>query len=270
MSNPAVTKLVRTKIGKSNFWMDDNIGESIHIHLDDFRIDLTTEELYTLKEELVDILNKMVQVEGFDINTIDPVYLSLYLYKDLRHLKSVKIDYVNVGELIVSHHWKFGFNKFECLSNSRAVKALKGKPKENDDHRASHHIGQSSAERLSEMKDSIMNNGYPYNGQYIILFEDQNIIRDGQHRASCIFYEQGNVKIPVMRLYFDNPSISELEINLASQIKRKIKNIKIKKLIKDGKAIIKRDLMKIKKLKNSMYFKLHKKELKKMEEIFFQ
>ena len=58
MSNPAVTKLVRDDIGNLRFWMDDNIGESVHIHLADFRMDLTVEELNTLSKELTDTINK--------------------------------------------------------------------------------------------------------------------------------------------------------------------------------------------------------------------
>ena len=50
MSNPAVTKLVRDRIGRLSFWMDDNIGESVHIHLADFRMDMTVEEIFALQK----------------------------------------------------------------------------------------------------------------------------------------------------------------------------------------------------------------------------
>lgn len=270
MSNPAVTKLVRTRIGESQFWMDDNIGESIHIHLDDFRADLTTDELFLLHDQLIDVLNKLIQVDGFDIEKIDPVYLSMHLYKVLDHLESVEIDRVRVGDLIVAHHRKMGFDKFEKLATSRAVKALNGDTKENDDHRESHHIGQSSGERLSDMKKSIVTNGYPYNGQYIILFEDQNVVRDGQHRASCIYHELGNIEIPVMRLYFDDPSVATIDISLGSQIKRKIKNLTVRKLIQKAKGMAKKCRTGTCSLKNKLYFSAHKSELQKMESVYFQ
>ena len=66
MSNPAVTKLVRGRIDGMSFWMDDHIGESIHIHLGAFRLDLSAEALHELSEELKDTLNELIAVEGFD------------------------------------------------------------------------------------------------------------------------------------------------------------------------------------------------------------
>ena len=187
MSNPAVTKLTRASIGPSKFWMDDNIGESVHIHLDDLRLDLTCDELSALAKDLNETINHLVNVDGFDCNHIDPVFLQLYLAKLLPYLDSVKMDEVSVGDLIVSHGIGFGCCKYQKIADSRAVKALNGDSRENDDHRKSHHIGQSSQDRLDAMNQSISDNGYGYNGNLIILYNDQMLVRDGQHRAACIY-----------------------------------------------------------------------------------
>jgi hypothetical protein len=55
---------------------------------------------------------------------------------------------------------------------------------------------------MKAMMDSIKEHGYPYNDNYIVLYGDDNIIRDGQHRASCLFVLYGNIEVPVLRMYF--------------------------------------------------------------------
>ena len=51
MSNPAVTKLKRKKIGRYEVWLDDNIGERMHLHINRFRVDLDYPEMEKLCKE---------------------------------------------------------------------------------------------------------------------------------------------------------------------------------------------------------------------------
>ena len=44
MSNPAVFKLAETVIGDQKIVIEDNIGESIHLHIGLVRIDMTVKE----------------------------------------------------------------------------------------------------------------------------------------------------------------------------------------------------------------------------------
>lgn len=270
MSNPAVTKLVRDEIGNLKFWMDDNIGESIHIHLADFRLDLTVEELYMLSGELTDTVNKLVDVEGFDCNKIDPVFLSLLLAKKMKHLKSVSIDHVVLGDLIVNHRNGLGFLEYEKLEKSRAVRALQGDSRKNDGFRRSHHIGQTSQQRLEAMKRSVSENGYPYDGQYIVLYEDQMLIRDGQHRASCLYADKGNIEIPVMRLYFDDPAIAAYKIGFFMQLITGIRKLNWKRVKKGLRKLLKAAWHMAIGVKNRIYLVCHRKALEKMEKIYFQ
>ena len=270
MSNPAVTKLVRDEIGNLKFWMDDNIGESIHIHLADFRLDLTVEELERLSGELKDTMNRLVDVEGFDCNKIDPVFLSLLLAKRMSHLKSVSIDHVMLGDLIVNHRNGLGFLEYEKLEKSRAVRALQGNSKKNDGYRRSHHIGQTSQQRLDAMKQSVSENGYPYEGQYIVLYENQMLIRDGQHRASCLYVAKGNIEIPVLRLYFDNPGIAAYKTSFLMQLFDGIGKLNWKRIKKGLRKLLKALWHTAIGVKNRIYFMFHRRALKKMEQIYFQ
>ena len=199
MSNPAVTMLCRTKISGLPMWMDDNIGESIHLHIGDVRVDLNNDEFDKMYSDICDAINGLINIAGFDCHHINSVYMEDMLWRDLPHLKSVKMDNVELKELICPF-----YGKYIKLPHSRAVRALEGDSKDNDDNRRSHHIGQTSEERLNTLYESIKNNGYPYNGEYIVLYGDDYIIQDGQHRAACLWKLKGDITVPVIRLYFDN------------------------------------------------------------------
>lgn len=199
MSNPAVTRLCHTNIAGVSMWMDDNIGESIHIHIGDVRVDLTNSEFERMYSDVCDAINEMVEVEGFDCHKINPVYLEDMLWRDISDLKKVSFENVELKEMLCPFN-----GDYRKLPNSRAVKALNGDSSENDDKRRSHHIGQSSKERLDTIYQSIYENGYPYNGEYIVMYGNDNVIQDGQHRAACLWKIKGDVSVPVMRLHFDN------------------------------------------------------------------
>lgn len=201
MSNPAVIKLAQGKVGKSKVWLDDNFGESIHLHIDDYRVDMTIQEFSTLYNDACDILNDLVHIENLDFRNIDPVFLSLYLWERIPSIVSAKIDYVYLEDLMAPHNTS---NKIYKLSESVGVRALNGDTEESDDYRESHHILQTERERMSAILQSIKVNGYPYNNHYVVVFGNDNIIRDGQHRASCLYYLNGNIQIPILRLGLRN------------------------------------------------------------------
>ncbi len=199
MSNPAVTTLCKTNVSGLPLWMDDNIGESIHLHIGDVRVDLTDKEFTQMYSDICDAINGLIDVEGFDCHKINPVFMEDMLWKNILHLKEVKIEKVELKKLLCPF-----YGKYVELPNSRAVRALNGDTKDNDDNRRSHHIGQTSSERLLSLFESVKKNGYPYNNEYIILYGDDFVIQDGQHRAACLWNQLGDVSVPVMRLYFDN------------------------------------------------------------------
>ena len=269
MSNPAVTKLVRANISNLPFWMDDNIGESIHIHLGDFRLDITNKGLDELSESLYDTLNKLYDT-GLDLKTIDPVFLSLYLGELLPNLRCAKIDKVRLGDLIAGYGSRFGFIKYKNVKDGRAMKSLKGDSSENEDHRVSHHVGQSSSERLNMMMKSISEQGYPYNNQYIILYGDQMLIRDGQHRASCLYYQHGDIEIPVLRLYFDESVDISYCRSYFKQFIGKLRRLNLRKVYVGLKSLVKGIRKNLGKVKRRIIISGKKKSINKMIDAYFE
>lgn len=269
MSNPAVVKLSKKTINKSKVWLDDNFGESIHIHIDDFRTDITIKEFEQLCHDVGEAVNSLIAVDGFDCNNLDPVYFEIALWKRLMNLKSVKIDEAALGSM-----WAPGKVGIFPLPESRAVRALRGDSKENDEPRYSHHIGQTSQNRLDSMKKSIQENGYPSNDQYIVLYGDDNIIRDGQHRAACLYSLYGDKKVPVMRMYFDNYKPENISITRNRLYRAINKKVLIIKNIRDMESLFstilsfintKKTEYRTRKIKR--YKQKNKKELERLSEI---
>lgn len=271
MSNPAVIKLQRKKIANQSMWMDDNFGEAIHIHLGDIRVDLTNVEFEQLCNDLCEAINRLVDVENFDCHLISPVFFEMMLWKDLAHLKSVEIENIKLEDLRASTD-----KRVSSLKEARGVKALQGDAKENNKTRPSHLIGQSSEERLNGILKSIEENGYPYKGQYIIVYNDNNLIRDGQHRASCLYHLYGNIEVPVMRLKFDNAEEMEKALRwnykglaiIGYKIKKNMQRLKHPKvMLKNVFSIIKKIKKKWAKIKQKIYTSLHSTEIRAMESV---
>jgi hypothetical protein len=83
-------------------------------------------------------------------------------------------------------------------------------------------LGQSDEQRISEVLASIKKNGYPHDGKYIVLYNNELKIRDGRHRASCLLHIFGNIKIPVLRLYLKH---GETDIVIPESGKKVLSNV---------------------------------------------
>lgn len=203
MSNPAVIELARTFIGNTEIRLEDNFGEAIHLHFGMLRIDLTVKEFLDIADKMEQCVKELIQAEGFNVSDFDPKFLSYYneIFLDL---EKVTFDEIRLGDIIALKYNKLPF--YRTLDKCRDYKALMGNTKELNAYKSQvNKFGQSNEERLKEMLDSIRENGYPFKGQYIILRNDQNVILDGQHRASCLLFLHGaDYKVPIMRFHFKN------------------------------------------------------------------
>ena len=75
MSNPAVITLAQVQTKCGEFSVEDNLGESIHLHLGDFRWDITINDLDSLSKELAVSLEMFINVEGFGVDKFSKEFL---------------------------------------------------------------------------------------------------------------------------------------------------------------------------------------------------
>ena len=97
MSNPGVIKLAEATIGGENLRIEDNIGEAIHIHYGNIRIDMTIKEFVSFADKLTDIAQNMINIPGFSIKDYDANFLT-DANEILCDLVSVEFMEVSVGE----------------------------------------------------------------------------------------------------------------------------------------------------------------------------
>ncbi len=206
MSNPAVIVLSSGKIGKSNVAIEDNVGEALHIHIDDIRIDYSYQEFKMLVEGTKQVIEDMISVQNFHCNDYDPVFLGSIL-PYLLDLERVEMCTIRLSEILVNQPKTYKHVNYEGIMSSIDYKALKNNQL-NIGYNSFDHIGQSGNERLQLIVDSIKTHGYPFENKKLVFFNDCNVIRDGQHRAAVLFYLYGDMEVPIVRMYFKDDKYS--------------------------------------------------------------
>jgi SAM-dependent methyltransferase len=211
MSNPGVIILAAQNGHLPyRFEIEDNIGEAVHIHYKDIRLDLTVKEFKELTDRLPDCIDALVAGTGWSCRDVDPVFL-LDVSCLLPELMTVETDWIFLGDMTVDTRDESGMPAILPLPHSRIIKALSGDSTENDTHRQMNYFGIKSSSKLTNQQrieyntNLIKERGYPVDGQYIILFDNETLIRDGQHRAGILYALRGNEKVPVQRYRFRNP-----------------------------------------------------------------
>ena len=208
MSNPGVITLenASSKKGKfKRFVIEDNIGESIHLHIDNMRIDFTINEFLEFSKMIRNSLKELDILKGYDVEKFDEHFLKSCA-DFLPNLIEIRKEQIKLKDLRAISFFKFKdikLTKIVNLDETPAYKFLKGDKKEWLDYPQFNYFGVSNEKRLLKLKESIEKNGYPYDDRYIVLFNGQNLIRDGQHRAVILAYLYGlDYEIEVLRFYF--------------------------------------------------------------------
>lgn len=213
MSNPGVIILASLgNIGPNIHRLDieDNIGEAIHIHWNNFRVDLTVQDFLRLSGDLDFAFRSLCD----DVRSEFCDYDSFFLYRmagllsravssrvenrriaDLRAL--VRVNVPRLGAVMVSRK----------ISETPAYRFLTKKSGEFLGYEQDSYPGLSNESRIQALVASIDLNGYPGCDQLITLFGNQPYIRDGQHRAAVLAAKYGlGYEIPVRVLEFDGQS----------------------------------------------------------------
>ncbi len=204
MSNPGVIELISGDMSIGSIRIEDNIGESIHIHIGELRIDMTISELMSLAKEMKKALNAIIDVKGFDSNMFDALFL-FQISDFLVDLERVEKKEVQIRELYTGVFKPFGGVEYRKICESRVTKALNGDECEDNKAIQINAIGMTNNDRTKAIYKSVKENGYPYNNKYAVIFGDSQFIRDGQHRLSAVCVINGeDKKVPVLCLHFKN------------------------------------------------------------------
>lgn len=210
MSNPAfitLASLNRRNNTFKRFQIEDNIGESIHLHVDNIRVDLSVNEFLDFSDKVRKSLSELNLFDGYDINDFDTRFL--YECGNLFYgLSKISIEGVSLSDLrfIVREKVYNDLMIYRVVSVDKtpAFRYLNGDKKDFVTYKQFNYFGINNKDRLLNLLSSIKANNYPHKEKYVILFNGQNIVRDGQHRAAVLAHLYGiDARIKVMMFHFD-------------------------------------------------------------------
>ena len=169
MSNPGVLTLTEKRIThRRSFRVEDNLGESIHIHYNDIRLDLTIRDLLKLAEICDETIYDLVRAEGFNLDEYDEDFLVEYS-GELIDLEKVQKDFVRLSEL-------------EIMTKSHGIPGRKK-------------FSRSVASEILKDKKVTDNKYLP------VLFNDDNVLLYGEKQAAQYLLDNKE-QIEVLRLCF--------------------------------------------------------------------
>jgi len=215
MSNPGVIYL--TKFQKESFYfaIEDNIGEAIHIHYADdvinIRVDLTIKEFINLANDMELVLDILLEGKA-KCADFDSIFFADLGYDFLINLERITTDSIMLEDILVQEYQSDGKIITRPIMEARLGKAFKGDHSENDKYKQINYLSPTgrtltNKERIDKNFQRIKENGGFSESDYIWLNGETNIIRDGQHRAMCLYALKGNCPVPVRRIWFRHDNI---------------------------------------------------------------
>ena len=153
---------------------------------------------------IMDFIQAHFGVNSIDYSKLDIKYLTSMLGSDLLTLKSACAETVDLNDLRC-----FDVSNKDGISieNSRYYLQLKNNQIGIGPQHINNYTNQTNKERFLKIYDALEKNGYDSKTP-IIVYNDDYVIRDGEHRAAILCYLHGNTKIEILRLKFKGNNFS--------------------------------------------------------------
>jgi len=197
MSNPAVITLSKAsgkRLPIKRFVIEDNIGEAIHLHVDNMRVDFTIKEFLEFSKMIRGSLEEMNLLAEYKLESFDEYFLKecAPFLSDLNTIRVKKVRLLDLKCIVnIPLHRDLILQRLLPITKTPAYLYLKGNKSKFKEYSQFNYHSCSNEERLNSILKSIKDNGYPYQDAHLILFGEENIIRDGQHRAAVLAHLYG-------------------------------------------------------------------------------
>lgn len=203
MSNPGVIILKKTRKNLISrifnrhsyrtFQIEDNIGESIHIHYDDIRIELSIKDFLYFSNIIKKSLNKLIDLEYFDCEKIDPLFLQSISESGLiLKLSKIKIEKIDLNKVKFIDYLLGGL-----ICNLSYAKKLNYNVISNKKHYKYHYIDNLTFNKKAYLETE--------NKIFYPIIDEDDVIRDGKHRLLYLF-SKNVFEIQAQRWIFEKKS----------------------------------------------------------------
>ena len=200
MSNPAVFELARANIASQKICIEDNIGESIHLHIGLVRFDMTVKEFREFAKTMQEVLNA-VTPKFFDINEYDAYFIER-LAVDLMNISAVEEILLPLADLKICYEGEDDKIFTVNLMESPVFRYYSGEAIDLEQFENKGDIFQSNSERADKVFAAVKNNP---NKNFKISVDESNRFLDGYLTSAAMARLYGaGFKIKVSRFSFDN------------------------------------------------------------------
>ncbi len=211
MSNPSVITLFSKRnagVNLNRIDIEDNIGESIHVHLNQLRLDFSIDDYLEFSSQVLPLFVQYLRKKNIPNFFVDPYFLS-QIFDLIPSLYNVTFKTITLSSLLAILHSSIpllkGASFSTKISHSSAFKFLSNTSNQFTNYEQANEYHSSNSFRLQQLLQSIKERGYDENKGLITLFGDQLYIRDGLHRACVLYHLYGpDYLVKVQVLHFSN------------------------------------------------------------------
>lgn len=195
----SVTLLDNSKIGKRYQVVFKKHQNKIIIKSRLMEAPISLSLLRFLQKQIYSFLNSEYGLNKLDFKTLDSRYLQDVLGVDIPFITNISYEKCRLKSLRCFLEEDSAGKQIE---NSRYYLQLKTGNFQSLPHHHNNFIGESNKTRLMTIMDSIKKHGYGYNHRYLVVYNNEQIIRDGEHRAAILAWLYDNPEITILRIKF--------------------------------------------------------------------
>ena len=164
MSNPAVCYLARTQINGIYFAIEDNLGEAVHIHYADIRIDMTIREFMSFSDCIINAARELFNLRGIEWDLFDCESFKEEWAEKYTQISSVENIDIDLDSLYMKESYvkKRSIKRIIHIKDSGYIPYFKGVSSDRAYYDEPGVFEPSRGEKARKIEDEIIKLGYPY------------------------------------------------------------------------------------------------------------
>lgn len=141
---------------------------------------------------------------SIDYKNFSPTYLEHMLGVDIPKIERVEFTTEKILSLALYERAGLSTPTKVCINEHSLYKKLQ-QGYVDDGYKSTNHVCESNAERMDNVMKEVKESAKIFP---VVVYGEEDVVRDGTHRLACLYYLYGNIDVPVIRVYIENPYYS--------------------------------------------------------------